>query len=128
MANRSFPSARIMNYQSDAVLITGSFVANGAITVIHGDGFAVAYTGAGDYLVTLTDQFRHCIAFGANLGLATPVADRIINCGIPAVAVGAAATMQIQTFDTATLTASNPAGATDRITFFMLVSNSYLDT
>jgi len=128
MAERNFRSARIMNYQKDAVLITGSFVANGAITVIHGDGFGVGYTGQGDYLVTLTDQFRHCIAFGASAGLATPVVDRIINCGIPVVALGAACTMQIQFFDTATLTAQNPAGAADRISFWMLVSNSYQDT
>ncbi len=130
MAERSFRSARTMNYQKDCVRVTGSFIvdATPATGVVHGDGFAVARTGAGDYLVTLTDQFRHIIAFGTDLGLAAPLADFIINAGIPVVAVGAAATMQIQTFDTATLTAADPAAITDRISFWMILSNSYQDT
>jgi len=130
MADRNFPSVRIKNYEYDCVLISGSFCATGAgITAgtINGGGYGVAWNAAGNYTITLADQFRHCIGFGSHLGLTTPNVDLVTNCGIPVVAPGAAATMDVFAFDTATATAADPAVATDRISFWMLLSNSYLD-
>jgi len=130
MANRNFPSDRVFNFQHGCVLISGKFsVAAGAITAgtIHGEGFLATYTGAGDYLITTRDPYRHVVAFGANLGLTTPVADYIVNCGIPGGGAGAVVTMTIDCFDTATTTAADPAAAADEVSFWLLLSNHQQD-
>ena len=130
MANRNFPSTRTMNFQHDAVLICGSWsITGGAIVAgsIFGEGFTVAYTAAGIFTVTTRDTYRHLIAFGSNLGLTTPNVDLVTNCDLPTGGAGAVVGLAVNTFDTATATASDPAAAADRVSFWMLLSNSQLD-
>ena len=127
MADRNFPSVRTMNFQHNAVLIAGSFSATaGGITAgtIYGNGFNVTYTGVGDYLITTVDDYRHCVDFGASLGLTTPNVDRTVTCGPPAGGAGAVMTMVVNLHQTAAAFGSaNPANAADRISFYMLLSS-----
>jgi hypothetical protein len=119
-----------MNFQHDGVLITGSWsVTGGAIVAgsIFGEGYTVVYTAAGIYTVTTRDTYRHLIAFGSNLGLTTPNVDLVTNCDLPTGGAGAVVGLAVTVFDTATATASDPAAAADRVSFWMLLSNSQLD-
>lgn len=130
MASRNFPSTRIMNFQHDGVLIAGSFsVTAGAITAgtIYGEGFTVARTGAGDYLVTTRDGYRHLVAFGSDLGLTTPNADVVTNCGLPGGGAGAVVTLPVSVHNTAAGLQADPAAAADRVSFWMLLSNHQND-
>lgn len=132
MADRNFPSDRIYSLNYNPVLVAGTFsatVAGVTAGTITGDGFTVARAGGPPivYTVTTQDPYRHVIAFGANLGLTTPVADVIINCGIPAGGAGAVVTMTLNITQTAVPAAQDPPAAGDRVSFWMLLSNSAQD-
>ena len=131
MPNKYFRSARTMNYQRDPVRVTGSFsatVAGVTAGTVHGDGFAVARTGLGTYVVTLADQFRHCLHSTTDLGLTVPVVDLVAH-GAPVVALGAACTLTITIHDTAAVPAAfDPPNGNDRVAFSLLLSNSGMDT
>lgn len=131
MANRNFPSDRVMNFQHGGVWISGKFSIDATPGIeaggTYGEGYTVAYTGLGLYTVTTRDPYRHVIAFGADLGLTTPVADYVCNCGIPGGGAGAVVTMTINCFDTATATAADPGNVADEISFWLLLSNNQND-
>lgn len=132
MPNKFFPSSRTMNYERNPVLIAGSWsVGGGAIVAgsVHGDGFAVAYTALGRYTVTLANRFQHFIGWGAALGLTTPLVDRVVRSRIPVGGSAAANTIEIDISNTAGApAAADPANANDRVSFWCLCSNSYMDT
>lgn len=134
MADRNFPSDRMYNFDHNPVLVAGTFSASAAgagVTAgtITGDGFTVARTAGPPirYTVTTQDPYRHVIAFGANLGLTTPVADIIVNDSIPAGGAGAVVTMDIVITQTAVPAGQDPPANGDRVSFWMLLSNSAMD-
>jgi hypothetical protein len=134
MADRNFPSDREYNFNLNPVLVAGSFQVDAvpaiAAGTIYGSGYN-AVRAAGPpivYTITTTDPYRHVISYGANLGLATPVVDMIINCGIPAGGAGAVVTMTINITPALVLAAQDPPAAGDIISFWMLLSNSAQDT
>ncbi len=131
MANRNFPSSRTMNFQHDGVMISGGWADDGAGAIAanstFGEGFTVARTAGGIYTITTRDDYRHLIAFGSNLGLATPNVDLVTNCDLPTGGAGTPIVLIMTIFDTATATAQDSGVAGDRYSFWMLLSNSQLD-
>jgi hypothetical protein len=118
-----------MNFQHGGVLIQGKFSATAAgVTVgtIFGEGFTVVRSGVGLFTVTTRDPYRHVIAFGADLGVTTPIADIQAHCGIPGGGAGAVVTMTIQ-LTTSVPAALDPPNANDEVSFWMLLSNNQND-
>ena len=92
---RNDPSG-FYHYESGATRILGQFeIDTGAIPAASqaGPGYTVAYTGAGDYLVTLTERFSQIVCASACVLTAANNTDRY--CQIAAITVGAAPTVQI---------------------------------
>lgn len=132
MADRSYPSVRMFNFQHDCVLLGGHFSvtpgAPGTITVgsRFGNGWTVAVTATGRYTITTDDPYRHVVACGAQFCAVTPT-DRFIAPDVPAGGAGAAVTWEIDLWDVSAAAVQTPAAAGDEFHFWMILSNSQLD-
>ena len=129
MADRNFPSVRIMNFQRDGVVIEGHFsVSGGAITANSrfGNGWTVAYTNVGRYTVTTDETFRHVVAADCQF-VATAPTDRFLAPAVPGGGAGAQVTWEIDLWDVSAPGLTDPAAATDEIHFRMLMSTSISD-
>lgn len=129
MAERNFPSVRIMNFQRDGVLICGSFaVSGGAITANSrtGNGWTVARTAQGRYTITTDETFRHVVACDCQFCADTPT-DRFLAPAVPGGGAGAQVTWEIDLWDVSAPGLVDPAAAADRIEFWMIMSTSISD-
>jgi len=132
MADRNFGN-QLKHFMHAPTLLAGSFVIGaGAIGAVTGRGFGVAYTGAGNYLVTATgpriDNYNSLWAVKLTLqhvAGAAGIADRVIKLGTVTLAAAAGSTFQILTHNIAG-PALNEA-ATDIVHFEFLLGNSSLD-
>lgn len=129
MANRNFPSDRLYNFQHGCVLIAGHFSVGGAAIVANsrfGNGYTVAYTGAGRFTITTDDPYRHVVACGSQF-CATTVTDRFMAPVPPGGGAGAAVTWELDLWDVSGAAVTDPAAATDEIHFWMILSNHQND-
>jgi hypothetical protein len=132
MADRSYPSARIKNFQHDCVLIAGHFSvtpgAPGAITAggRFGSGYTVAVTATGRYTITTDDPYRHVVACGCQYCAVTPT-DYYMAPDVPAGGAGAAVTWEIDLWDNTAGAVTTTAAAGDEIHFWMILSNNQND-
>lgn len=130
MADRSYPSARIKNFQHDCVLIAGHFSVDPgtgiAANTRFGSGYTVAYTALGRFTITTDDGYRHVVACGAQFSAATPT-DRFMAPDLPAGGAGAAVTWELDLWDVSGAAVTDPAVIADEIHFWMILSNSQND-
>ena len=130
MANRNYPSVRIMNFQHDCVLICGHFSVTAGVGIVansrFGNGYTVAYTAAGRFTITTDDPYRHVVACGAHYVATTPL-DSFTTGLPPGGGAGAAVTWEIQLWNVTAGAATDPAAATDEVHFWMVLSNNQND-
>ena len=130
MADRSYPSVRMFNFQHDCVLLCGNFSVTPGVGILagsrDGSGWTVAYTAAGRFTITTDDAYRHVVACGAQFSAVTPT-DRFMAPGVPGGGAGAAVTWELDLWDVSGAAVTDPAVAGDQIHFWMILSNSQLD-
>ncbi len=129
MADRSYPSVRIFNFQHDCVLVAGHFsatVAGITANTRFGNGFTVARTALGRFTITTDDTYRHVVASGCQYCATTPT-DWYLTPIPQGGGAGAAVTWEIQLWDNTAGAIADPTVNTDEIHFWMILSNSQLD-
>ena len=130
MADRSYPSARIKNFQHDCVLIVGHFAVDPGVGIAantrFGSGYTVAYTAAGRFTITTADTYRHVVACGAQFSAATPT-DRFMAPDLPAGGGAAVVTWELDLWDVGGAGVTASAVIADELHFWMILSNSQLD-
>ena len=130
MAHRNYPSARMMNFQHDCVLIAGHFSVDVGVGITansrYGNGYTVAYTAAGRFTITTDDPYRHVVACGCQFCATTPT-DWYMAPDVPAGGAGAAVTWELDLWDNTAGAVADPTVTTDEVHFWMILSNSQLD-
>lgn len=97
----------------------------GAVDVVTGNGFTVARTGAGDYLITFTQAFSHLLVAQAHVAAISGVAvDMYGQIGAFTPGAIGAATLQVRT---ETGAADTDPAATDSVIFEATMYGEPLD-
>ncbi|MHA2064276.1 MAG: hypothetical protein ACXABY_07845 [Candidatus Thorarchaeota archaeon] len=97
----------------------------GAVNVVTGNGFTVARTGAGDYLITFTDAFSELLVAQAHVAAISGAAvDMYGQIGAFTPGAAGAATLQVRT---ETGAADTDPAATDSVIFEATLYGETLD-